>query len=108
MRTKRLIIVASTAVASLFIPASYQASAAPEHVWDKIAQCESSGRWHINTGNGYYGGLQISHSTWKSYGGQTANAHQASKGYQITVAERIQRGQGWGAWPYCSRRVGVR
>ncbi|MGH7954741.1 MAG: transglycosylase family protein [Gloeomargaritales cyanobacterium] len=77
-------------------------------VWDRLAQCESSGRWHINTGNGYYGGLQFSHRTWKAFGGPTTNAHQASKAIQIAVAKRTLANQGWGAWPTCSRKIGVR
>ncbi len=79
-------------------------------VWDRLAQCESGGRWHINTGNGYYGGVQISPSTWRAFGGAryAGLPHKATKKEQIKVAERIKRGQGWGAWPSCSRRIGVR
>jgi len=72
-------------------------------VWDRIAACESSGNWHANTGNGYYGGLQFSLSTWHAYGG-TGRPDQASRATQIAVAERVQKGQGWGAWPVCSAR----
>jgi hypothetical protein len=82
-------------------------SAASNTVWDKIAQCESSGNWHINTGNGFYGGLQFSLSTWHGYGGSgLPNRH--SRTEQITVAKRVQSSQGWGAWPACSARVGLR
>jgi hypothetical protein len=72
--------------------------------------CESGGRWHINTGNGYYGGLQISRSTWRAYGGRhfAALPNRATKHQQIKVANRIKRHQGWGAWPTCSARIGVR
>jgi len=83
------------------------ASAAPESAWDKLAQCESGGNWNINTGNGYYGGIQFNASTWKAYGGR-GMPHQASKAEQIAVAERTLAAQGWNAWPACSRKMGVR
>ena len=73
--------------------------------WDAIAQCESSGNWHINTGNGYYGGLQFSPSTWRAYGG-SGSASNASRDEQIRIAERVLRGQGIGAWPVCGARGG--
>ncbi len=75
--------------------------------WDALARCESGGNWAANTGNGYYGGLQFSPSTWRAYGG-SGLPHQASRGAQIAVAERVLAGQGWGAWPSCSRRAGLR
>lgn len=68
--------------------------------WDAIAQCESGGDWSINTGNGYYGGLQFLPSTWASHGG-VGMAHRASREQQIAVAERVLRTQGIGAWPVC-------
>ena len=68
--------------------------------WDAIAQCESSGNWAINTGNGYFGGLQFSPSTWAANGG-TGMPHQASREEQIRVAENTLRTQGIGAWPTC-------
>ncbi|MEE1755919.1 transglycosylase family protein [Streptomyces sp. SP18CS02] len=79
------------------------ASAATTAEWDKVAQCESGGDWSINTGNGYYGGLQFSSSTWAAYGGTAyaASADQASKSQQIQVAEKVLAGQGKGAWPSC-------
>jgi LysM repeat protein len=83
------------------------ATAAPASAWDKLAQCESGGNWSINTGNGYYGGLQFSLPTWRAFGG-TGMPHQASKGTQIAVAERVLASQGWNAWPSCSRKTGVR
>ena len=75
-------------------------------VWDRIAQCESGGNWHINTGNGFYGGLQFTLSTWRGYGG-TGMPQDASREQQIAVAQRVQAAQGWGAWPVCSRKAGV-
>ncbi|MFF9313586.1 transglycosylase family protein [Streptomyces sp. NPDC014748] len=85
------------------------AHAADSGVWDRIARCESGGDWHINTGNGYYGGLQFAASTWRAYGGTAyaARADQASRGQQIAVATRVQQAQGWGAWPVCSARAGA-
>jgi hypothetical protein len=74
--------------------------------WDAVAKCESGGNWAINTGNGFYGGLQFTASTWRAYGG-TAYAPQAnlaSRDAQISVAERVLAGQGPGAWPVCSKR----
>lgn len=76
------------------------ASAAPDSTWDAVAGCESSGNWAINTGNGYYGGLQFSQSTWQAYGGQVyaPRADLATREQQIAVAEKTLAGQGWGAW----------
>ena len=76
------------------------ASAAPDSTWDSVAQCESSGNWSINTGNGYYGGLQFSQSTWNAFGGQeyASRADLATKEQQIAIAEKTLAGQGWGAW----------
>jgi LysM repeat protein len=76
-------------------------------VWDRLAQCESGGNWGINTGNGYSGGLQFSAGTWAANGG-TGSAHNASRAEQIRVAERVRASQGWGAWPACSSRLGLR
>lgn len=82
------------------------AQAAPVDTWDKVAACESGGDWRINTGNGYYGGLQFSQHTWAAYGGTryAPRADLATKGQQITVAEAVLRAQGPGAWPVCSVR----
>ncbi|MEU9917523.1 transglycosylase family protein [Streptomyces sp. NPDC051001] len=91
------------------LAAAGNAAAADGGVWDRIAQCESGGNWHINTGNGYYGGLQFSASTWRAYGGgaYAATADRASRSQQIAVATKVQRAQGWGAWPTCSARAGA-
>lgn len=85
------------------------AHAATAGVWDKVANCESSGDWHINTGNGFYGGLQFASATWKSFGGTAyaPRADLAGKNQQIAVAERVLRSQGPGAWPVCSTRAGL-
>ncbi|WP_455569960.1 LysM peptidoglycan-binding domain-containing protein [Streptomyces tricolor] len=105
---------AALAGAALLAPlgllaATGDAAAADNGVWDRIAQCESGGNWHINTGNGYYGGLQFSASTWRAYGGTAyaPTADQASRSAQIAVATKVQRAQGWGAWPVCSARAGA-
>ncbi|WIM69137.1 resuscitation-promoting factor Rpf1 domain-containing protein [Corynebacterium suedekumii] len=94
------------AAAALLSPA---AAAAPDSDWDRLAQCESGGNWQINTGNGYHGGLQFSPSTWRAYGGGefAPYAYQATREQQIAVAERTLAGQGWGAWPSCSARLGL-
>ena len=75
--------------------------------WDAVAQCESGGNWSINTGNGYYGGLQFSPSTWRAFGGTEygSQAHQATKAEQIAVAKRTLYTQGPGAWPTCGRNL---
>ncbi|MFJ9819742.1 transglycosylase family protein [Streptomyces sp. NPDC101151] len=105
---------AALAGAALLAPlgllaATGNAAAADNGVWDRIAQCESGGNWHINTGNGYYGGLQFSAGTWRAYGGTAyaPTADQASRSAQIAVATQVQRAQGWGAWPVCSARAGA-
>ncbi|OEJ59970.1 hypothetical protein BGM19_20245 [Streptomyces agglomeratus] len=87
-----------------------QLTGAPQTVtagpdWESIAACESNGRWNINTGNGYYGGLQFAASTWRAYGGHryAPRADLATRSEQIAVATRVARGQGLGAWPNCGR-----
>lgn len=105
---KRVIGLAVACVAGSAV-LSGPAAAAPADVnWDAIARCESGGNWRINTGNGYYGGLQFSHSTWRAYGGgrYASTANRASRSEQIRIAERVLRGQGIGAWPTCGRRHG--
>lgn len=91
------------------LAATGNATAADSGVWDRIAQCESGGDWHINTGNGYYGGLQFSAATWRAYGGtaHAPTADRATRSQQIAVATKVQRAQGWGAWPTCSARAGA-
>ena len=74
--------------------------------WDALAECEASGNWAINTGNGYYGGLQFSLSSWQAVGG-SGYPHEASRETQITMGQRLQAAQGWGAWPACSAELGL-
>ncbi|MEU1250852.1 transglycosylase family protein [Micromonospora arida] len=100
-----LAVGAVTGAVALFGPAA-PAQAAVN--WDAIAKCESGGNWKINTGNGYYGGLQFSQSTWAGYGGKkyAARADLASRGEQIAIAEKVLDGQGIGAWPTCGKKGG--
>ncbi|MCX4744506.1 transglycosylase family protein [Kitasatospora sp. NBC_01287] len=85
------------------------ASAASSSTWDAVAQCESTGNWSIDSGNGFSGGLQFTPSTWAAYGGTqyAASAAQASQGQQIAVAEKVLADQGPGAWPVCSVKAGL-
>ncbi|MFA9444768.1 transglycosylase family protein [Egicoccus sp. AB-alg6-2] len=76
-------------------------------MWDRLAQCESGGNWSINTGNGYYGGLQFTLSSWRAVGG-SGYPHHHSRAEQINRGERLLAIQGWGAWPACSRKLGYR
>jgi hypothetical protein len=103
--------LARTAIAGAVIGAPLAAAPAASAdtggtVWDSLAQCESSGNWAINTGNGFSGSLQFTPGTWRSFGG-TGVAHHASREQQIVVAERVLAKQGWGAWPACSRKLGL-
>jgi len=77
--------------------------------WDRLAGCESGGNWAINTGNGYYGGLQFADGTWDGWGGErfASRADLASKAEQIVVAARLLDSSGWGSWPACSSRLGL-
>ena len=90
------------AVGAFAVPAN----AASVSTWDALAQCESGGNWGTNTGNGFSGGLQFTPSTWAAFGG-TGSAQGASKAEQIRVAENVLQGQGWGAWPACSAKLGL-
>ncbi|MBP0452709.1 MULTISPECIES: FG-GAP-like repeat-containing protein [unclassified Kitasatospora] len=105
-RLRRSLTVLALSVAPLCLAGT--AGAASVSTWDKVAACESSGNWSINTGNGYYGGLQISEYNWRHYGGTqyAAYPHQATKKEQILVAEKILADQGAGAWT-CSPGTGL-
>ncbi|NEC89146.1 transglycosylase family protein [Streptomyces sp. SID12501] len=110
-KTRKTAVLAGAALLAPLglLAATGNAAAADSGVWDRIAQCESGGNWHINTGNGYYGGLQFSAGTWRAYGGTAyaATADGASRSQQIAVATKVQGAQGWGAWPTCSARAGA-
>ena len=94
--------MAATRAAS---PATYSGSS----VWDDLARCESGGNWAINSGNGYYGGLQFSHPTWHGYGGGefAEYPHEASREEQIVVAERLRATRGYQPWPACRAKLGL-
>jgi uncharacterized protein YabE (DUF348 family) len=78
--------------------------------WDSLARCESTGNWAINTGNGFYGGVQFDQNTWERQGGlrYAPRADLATREEQIAIAEITRARQGWGAWPVCSGRIGAR
>jgi len=102
-RTLKLAGLAAAATATILTAAPANADSVN---WDAVAACESGGNWSINTGNGYYGGLQFAPGTWSGHGGGefASSAHLASREEQIAVAERVLRTQGIGAWPVCGRR----
>ncbi|GAA2764579.1 resuscitation-promoting factor protein RpfA [Streptomyces paradoxus] len=106
-KASRAIAIAGVTGAAVAAPlmAAGNASAATASEWDAVAQCESGGNWSINTGNGYYGGLQFSASTWSGYGGTkyASTADQATKAQQIEIAEKVLASQGKGAWPVCGK-----
>lgn len=97
---------ATTAVARTSYPA-VSVGASDGSVWDSIAACESGGNWAINTGNGFYGGLQFTASSWRGVGG-SGLPNEASREEQIARAEMLQARQGWGAWPACTAKLGLR
>jgi len=108
----RMFLASVVALVSALFPMflASPADAASLRTWKRLAQCESGQRWHINTGNGYYGGLQFSSSTWRAFGGGkfARYAHRATPSQQIRNAEKVLRAQGWGAWPSCSSKLGLR
>ncbi|MFJ4964650.1 transglycosylase family protein [Streptomyces sp. NPDC088729] len=110
-RINRASLTVTAGGAGLALPliAALPAQAASGEVWEKVAACESSGNWAVNTDNGYYGGLQFSGSTWAAYGGTqyAPRADLATRDQQIAIAEKVLDGQGPGAWPTCSVRAGL-
>lgn len=109
----RLAVIGAVAVA---VPLGITGTASAQEVsevstaaspWDRLAKCESGGNWKINSGNGYYGGLQFNPRTWRAHGGK-GMPHTASKAEQIRVAQKVLKTQGWRAWPSCSKKVGLR
>ena len=109
---KTLTRLASVTAASAVAGTGLIVAAAPAQassVWDTVATCESTNNWSINTGNGFYGGLQFTISTWNEFGGQefADRADHASREEQITVAQRVLAVQGPGAWPVCSKYAGL-
>ncbi|MGE9694786.1 MULTISPECIES: transglycosylase family protein [unclassified Streptomyces] len=110
-RIQRASLTVTAGGAGLALPlvAAGGATAATEQTWDKVARCESGGDWDINTGNGFYGGLQFTTSTWKAFGGSAyaTRADQATRAEQIVVAEKVLKSQGPHAWPTCAPRAGL-
>jgi nucleoid-associated protein YgaU len=107
--TRRAVATAAIAGAAVAVPVLMATSASADSVnWTAIANCESSGNWAADTGNGFYGGLQFTQSTWDAYGGDqyAASANLASESQQIAVAEQVLAGQGIGAWPVCGANAG--
>ncbi|WP_309059562.1 transglycosylase family protein [Streptomyces sp.] len=104
-----LTVTAGGAGMALPLMGTGAAQAADVETWDKVATCESSNDWDINTGNGFYGGLQFTQSTWEAFGGTryAPRADLATKDQQIAIAEKVLDGQGPGAWPVCSVRAGL-
>ena len=103
MRTRRFataFLVALISAVLLTATLAAPADAATRKTWNRLAKCESGGRWHINTGNGYYGGLQFAQSTWLANGGAdfAARADLASREQQITVANRLYAKVGTSPW----------
>jgi LysM repeat protein len=105
-RRSLAVVAASGAALSAAALGAPAANAASGSTWDALAQCESGGNWSTNTGNGFSGGLQFTPSTWAAYGG-AGSPTTASRDQQIAVAERVLAGQGWGAWPACSAKLGL-
>ncbi|WP_328564011.1 transglycosylase family protein [Streptomyces coelicoflavus] len=104
-----LTVTAGGAGLALPLVGTGTAHAADVATWDKVAACESTDDWDINTGNGYYGGLQFTQSTWEAFGGTryAPRADLATREQQIAVAEKVLDVQGPGAWPACSQRAGL-
>lgn len=90
-------------------PSNNAPAVADGSVWDQLVQCEATGDWSINTGNGFYGGLQFTQQTWEGFGGTqyAPRADLATREQQIAVAEKVQAAQGWGAWPACTSKMGL-
>lgn len=108
-RTLAGLVLAGAAGGAMLLGTAGTANAAAPVNWDAIAKCESGGNWHINTGNGFYGGLQFTQGTWAGYGGKAyaPRADLASREQQIAVAERTLAKQGIGAWPVCGKKAGA-
>lgn len=108
-RTASLVLAGSALTTLGVVLPAGSASAASSADWDRLAQCESSGNWAANTGNGFYGGLQFTQSTWQGYGGAAyaSRADLASASEQKVIADRVLASQGWGAWPACSQATGL-
>lgn len=111
--TERALRVVKVAVKKTVVTGRNTGAAAPAvvngNVWDALARCESGGNWAINTGNGYYGGLQFNRGTWLGNGGgkYAPYAHLATREQQIAIAEKVRAARGFKPWPACSRKLGL-
>jgi hypothetical protein len=99
----RWLMAAACLVGMLFLASSAQSGSVCVSCWERVAGCESGHRWYISTGNGFYGGLQFTLSTWRGIGG-SGYPHQASRWTQILLAERLRQRAGLSPWPACGRR----
>jgi resuscitation-promoting factor RpfA len=106
-RVRALLTIAGAATAVAASAAVAPSASAATHDWSGVAQCESSGNWHINSGNGFYGGLQFTQSTWAGFGGTAyaPRADLATPAQQVAIAEKVLAGQGIGAWPVCGKHL---
>lgn len=102
-RTAAALAIGGVAAATMSMPA---ANAVDGATWDALAQCESGGNWSINTGNGFYGGLQFTQQSWNGIG-MSGSPATATRAQQIEAGERLLAIQGWGAWPACSAKLGL-
>ncbi|MEV6568823.1 transglycosylase family protein [Streptomyces kronopolitis] len=103
------VAAALLAAGALNLASGELAEARTGGAWDRLAGCESGGNWRTDTGNGFSGGLQFTHSTWHAYGGSAyaSRASRATRAQQIQVAKRVLARQGWRAWPACSSSLGL-
>jgi resuscitation-promoting factor RpfA len=108
-RTRTVGLAAAPLAAAIPFAMTSPAQAATSNTWERLAGCESGGNWHINTGNGYYGGVQFSDGTWDGNGGEkfAPRADLATKGEQMLIAEKVLEARGWSPWPACSSRLGL-
>ena len=102
-RTAAALAIGGAVAATMSMPA---ANAVDGATWDALAQCESGGNWAINTGNGFYGGLQFTQQSWNGVG-MSGSPATATRAQQIEAGERLLAIQGWGAWPACSAKLGL-
>ena len=107
--TRNLGLATAPLVAAIPLITSASPASAGAGPWDRLAGCESGGNWQINTGNGYYGGLQFADGTWDGYGGEryAPRADLATRTEQILIAARLLENSGWGPWPACSNALGL-
>jgi resuscitation-promoting factor RpfA len=108
-RTRTIGLAAAPLAAAIPFAMTSPAQAATSNTWERLAGCESGGNWHINTGNGYFGGLQFADGTWDGNGGDkyAPRADLATKTEQMLVAEKVLDARGWSPWPACSSRLGL-